>query len=118
MVVKVALPAAERQQIGILDKCLLQTLAEAAGIEAGLLCLDNDIEVDRPRPGRSNCGGRSRPQVCRRFSAISALPWRPHRCPRSHGQWRMTGHGNDSDTEGTLREELTRERFLAVAGVH
>ena len=28
------------------------------------------------------------------------------------------GHGNDSDTEGTLREELTREPFLAAAGVH
>src|SRR3954452_23378479 len=49
-----AQPAAERQQVGILDKRLLQTLAEAVGIEAGLLCLDNDIEVDRPRPGRSN----------------------------------------------------------------
>jgi hypothetical protein len=30
----------------------------------------------------------------------------------------MMGHGNDSDTEGTLREELTREPFLAGAGVH
>jgi hypothetical protein len=30
----------------------------------------------------------------------------------------IPGHGNDSDTEGTLREELTREPFLAVAGVH
>jgi len=54
MVIEAALPAAERQQVGILDKRLLQTLAEAVGIEAGLLCLDNDIEVDRPRPGRSN----------------------------------------------------------------
>ena len=90
MVIEAALGAAESQQIGILDKRLLQPLAEAVSIEAGLPCLDNDIEVDRPRPGRSNCGGRSRPQVCRRFSAISALPWRPHRCPRSHGQWRMT----------------------------
>ena len=45
MVVKAALPAAERQQVGILDKRLLQTLTEAVGIEAGLLCLDNDIKV-------------------------------------------------------------------------
>jgi hypothetical protein len=30
----------------------------------------------------------------------------------------MQGHGNDSDTEGTFREELTREPFLAAAGVH
>jgi hypothetical protein len=29
-----------------------------------------------------------------------------------------SGHGNDSDTEGTLREELTREPFLVIAGVH
>jgi hypothetical protein len=28
------------------------------------------------------------------------------------------GHGNDPDTEGTLREELTREPFLVIAGVH
>jgi hypothetical protein len=28
------------------------------------------------------------------------------------------GHGNDSDTEDTLRKELTREPFLAGAGVH
>ena len=36
------------------------------------------------------------------------------------GPWwrRLWGHGNDSDTEGTLREELTREPFLAAAGVH
>jgi hypothetical protein len=54
MVVEAALPAAERQQVGILDKRLLQTLAEAVDIEAGLLCLDSDIKVDRPRPGRSN----------------------------------------------------------------
>ena len=43
MVSEAALPAAERQQVGILDKRLLQTLAEAVGIEAGLLCLDNNI---------------------------------------------------------------------------
>ena len=54
MVIEAALPAAERQQVGILDKRLLQTLAEFVGIETGLLCLDNDIKVDRPRPGRSN----------------------------------------------------------------
>ncbi len=54
MVIEAALPAAERQQVGILDKRLLQTLAEAVGIKAGLLCLDNDIKVNRPRPGRSN----------------------------------------------------------------
>ena len=54
MIIEAALPAAERQQVGILDKRLLQTLAEAVGIEAGLLCLDNDIEINRPRPGRSN----------------------------------------------------------------
>ena len=45
MIIEAALPAAERQQVGILDKRLLQTLAEAVGIEAGLLCLDNDIKV-------------------------------------------------------------------------
>jgi len=54
MVIEAALPAAERQQVGILDKRLLQPLAEAVGIEAGLPCLDNDIKVDRPRPGQSN----------------------------------------------------------------
>ena len=54
MVIEAALAAAERQQVGILDKRLLQTLTEAIGIEAGLPCLDNDIEVNRPRPGRSN----------------------------------------------------------------
>jgi hypothetical protein len=52
MIVETTLPAAERQQVGILDKRLLQTLAEAVGIKAGLLCLDNDVKVDRP--GRSN----------------------------------------------------------------
>ena len=36
MVIEAALLAAERQQVGILDKRLLQTLAEAVGIEAGL----------------------------------------------------------------------------------
>ena len=52
MVIEAALPAAERQQVGILDKRLLQTLAEAVGIEAGLLRLDNDIKVtDRGRVG-------------------------------------------------------------------
>ena len=35
MVIEAALPAAERQQVGILDKRLLQTLAEAVGIKAG-----------------------------------------------------------------------------------
>src|SRR3954449_12953398 len=30
----------------------------------------------------------------------------------------FSGHGNDSDTEGTLREELTQEPFLAATGVH
>ena len=54
MVIEAALPAAERQQVWVLDKRLLQTLAEAVGIEAGLPCLDNDIKVDRLRPGRSN----------------------------------------------------------------
>src|SRR3954453_4029376 len=54
MVSETTLAAAERQQVGILDKGLLQTLAEAVGIKAGLLCLDNDVKVDRPRPGRSN----------------------------------------------------------------
>src|SRR5687768_4966802 len=52
MIVETTLPAAERQQVGILDKRLLQTLAEAVGIKAGLLRLDNDVKVDRP--GRSN----------------------------------------------------------------
>jgi hypothetical protein len=33
--IEAALPAAERQQVGILDKRLLQTLAEAVGIKAG-----------------------------------------------------------------------------------
>jgi len=40
--------------VWVLDKRLLQTLTEAVGIEAGLLRLDNDIKVDRLRPGRSN----------------------------------------------------------------
>jgi hypothetical protein len=53
MVIEAVLPTAERQQVGILGKRLLQTLAEAVGIEAGLLCFDNDIELNRPRPGRS-----------------------------------------------------------------
>jgi hypothetical protein len=42
-----------------------------------------------PPSGRSNFGGRDRLQVCRRFSAISALLWRPHRFPRPQ-IWRMT----------------------------
>lgn len=46
MVIETGQPAAEHQQVGILDKRRLQTLAEAVGIEAGLLCLDNDIKVD------------------------------------------------------------------------
>src|SRR5688572_11242992 len=54
MVIEAALPAAERQQVGIVDKRLLQPLAEAVGIKAGLLRLDNDIKVNRPRAGRSN----------------------------------------------------------------
>ena len=29
----------------------------------------------------------------------------------------IEGHGNNSDTEGALREDLTREPFLATAGV-
>jgi len=66
MVIEATLPAAERQQVGILDKRFLQPPAEAVGIEAGLLCLDNDIKVNRP--GRSNPGpgspsdGRQRPR--------------------------------------------------------
>ena len=35
-----------------------------------------------------------------------------------HRSGHESGHGNNSDTEGTLREELTREPFLAGAGVH
>jgi hypothetical protein len=35
MVIEAALPAAERQQVGILDKGLLQSLAEAFSIKAG-----------------------------------------------------------------------------------
>jgi hypothetical protein len=54
MVIEATLPAAERQQVGILDKCLLQPPAEAVGIKTGFLCLDNDIKVNRPQPGRSN----------------------------------------------------------------
>jgi hypothetical protein len=38
--------------------------------------------------GRSDFGGRSRLQVCRRFSAISALFRRPRRFPLS--SWSMT----------------------------
>src|SRR3954467_7422651 len=49
-----ALPTAERQQVGILDKRLLQPLAEAVGIEAGPPRLDNNIKVKRQRPGRSD----------------------------------------------------------------
>jgi hypothetical protein len=52
MVIEAALPAAERQQVGILDKRLLQPLAEAVGIKAGPPRLDNDIKVNQP--GRSN----------------------------------------------------------------
>ena len=54
MVIEAALPAAERQQVGILDKRLLQPLAEAVGIKAGPPRLDNDIKVNRPQPGRSD----------------------------------------------------------------
>ena len=52
MVINATLPAAERQQVGILDKRLLQTLAEAVGIKAGPSRLDNDVKLDRP--GRSD----------------------------------------------------------------
>ena len=51
MVIEATLLAAERQQVGILDKRLLQTLAEAVGIKAGPPRLDNDVKVDRPRRG-------------------------------------------------------------------
>jgi hypothetical protein len=54
MVIEAALLAAERQQVGILDKRLLQTLAEAVGIKAGPSRLDNDVKINRLRPGRSN----------------------------------------------------------------
>ena len=54
MVIEVALPAAERQQVGIMDKGFLQTLAEAVGIKAGPSRLDNDLKINRPRPGRSD----------------------------------------------------------------
>ena len=54
MVIEATVLAAERQQVRILDKRLLQPLAEAVGIKAGLLCLDNDVKINRPRPGRSN----------------------------------------------------------------
>ena len=54
MVIEAALLAAERQQVGILDKRLLQPLAEAVGIKAGPPRLDNDIKVNRPQPGRSD----------------------------------------------------------------
>src|SRR4051812_3159086 len=43
------------------------------------------------------------------------------RATGSKARWRLRrimGHGNDSDTEGTLREELTQEPFLAATGVH
>ena len=51
MVIEATLPAAERQQVGILDKRLLQTLAEAVGIEAGPPRFDNDIKVNAGRVG-------------------------------------------------------------------
>src|SRR5687767_11219134 len=54
MVIEATLPAAERQQVGILDKRLLQPVAEAVGIKAGPSRLDNDIKVNRPQPGWSN----------------------------------------------------------------
>jgi hypothetical protein len=54
MVIEATLLAAERQQVGILDKRLLQPLAEAVGIKAGPPRLDNDIKVNRPQPGRSD----------------------------------------------------------------
>ena len=67
MVIEATLLAAERQQVGILDKRLLQPLAEAVGIKAGPPRLDNDIKVNRPRPGRSDRAlfrseGRHRPR--------------------------------------------------------
>jgi hypothetical protein len=52
MVIEATVLAAECQQVGILDKRLLQTLAEAVGIRAGPPRLDNDIKINRP--GRSN----------------------------------------------------------------
>src|SRR3954462_15670958 len=52
MVIEATVLPAERQQVGILDKRLLQTLAEAVGIKAGPPRLDNDVKINRP--GRSN----------------------------------------------------------------
>src|SRR3954454_211937 len=52
MVIEATVLAAERQQVGILDKGLLQPLAEAVGIKAGPPRLDNDIKVNQP--GRSD----------------------------------------------------------------
>jgi hypothetical protein len=52
MVVEAPVLPAERQQVGILDKRLLQTLTEAVGIEAGPPDLDNNIKINRP--GRSD----------------------------------------------------------------
>ena len=54
MVIEATVLPAERQQVGILNKRLLQTLAEAVGIKAGPPRLDNDVKVDQPRPGRSD----------------------------------------------------------------
>jgi hypothetical protein len=51
MVIEAALPAAERQ-VGILDKRLLQPLAEAVGIKAGPPRLDNESEFARPLRAR------------------------------------------------------------------
>src|SRR3954453_8746657 len=54
MVIEATVLPAERQQVGILDKGLLQPLAEAVGIKARPPRLDNDIKVNRPQPGRSD----------------------------------------------------------------
>ena len=54
MVIEATVLPAERQQVGILDKRLLQALAEAVGIKAGPSRLNNDIKVNRPQPGRSD----------------------------------------------------------------
>ena len=52
MVIEATVLAAEGQQVGILDKRLLQSLAEAVGLKAGPSRLDNDVKLDRP--GRSD----------------------------------------------------------------
>ena len=115
MVIEAALPAAERQQVGILDKRLLQALAEAVGI-AGPPRLDNDIEVDRPRPGRSNRAWFSvRWSTASKMKSLSV----PERIKLAHAAIRRlysTSGLSDPSHQISRRAEATR-RTQPLAGV-